>query len=200
VLFLRGSVRETRSHREMPGQIRTDIFSLFVGCHSRPQPAHRIPLRPLLSVLVYPLDLLISHFINPSCKSLSTKDLVKLIQSFNSGLIMTTSSTAPSAAAPVHSSVVPSEVGWQFVPQYYTFVNKHPNRLHCFYNKNSTFIHGTEGEDGKPCYGQQVGPSHLITTSLLLSLLNDLCGSLSFYLLTSFSHSLTKFRGALHLP
>lgn len=69
---------------------------------------------------------------------------------------MTTSSTAPPAAAPTaHSSVVPSEVGWQFVPQYYTFVNKHPNRLHCFYNKNSTFIHGTEGEDGKPCYGQQ---------------------------------------------
>ncbi|KAH8103108.1 hypothetical protein BXZ70DRAFT_1006269 [Cristinia sonorae] len=49
----------------------------------------------------------------------------------------------------------PSEVGWQFVPQYYTFVNKQPNRLHCFYTKASTFIHGTEGEDGKPCLGQQ---------------------------------------------
>ncbi|PSR70571.1 hypothetical protein PHLCEN_2v13542 [Hermanssonia centrifuga] len=53
------------------------------------------------------------------------------------------------------SAVNPSEVGWQFVPQYYTFVNKQPNRLHCFYTKASTFIHGTEGEDGKPCYGQQ---------------------------------------------
>ncbi|KAH9936012.1 hypothetical protein B0H21DRAFT_813317 [Amylocystis lapponica] len=53
------------------------------------------------------------------------------------------------------STVNPSEVGWQFVPQYYTFVNKQPNRLHCFYTKASTFIHGTEGEDGKPCYGQQ---------------------------------------------
>ncbi|KAI1794375.1 hypothetical protein LXA43DRAFT_996823 [Ganoderma leucocontextum] len=52
------------------------------------------------------------------------------------------------------STVNPSEVGWQFVPQYYTFVNKHPNRLHCFYTKASTFIHGTEGEDGKPCLGQ----------------------------------------------
>ncbi|RDB30689.1 putative G3BP-like protein [Hypsizygus marmoreus] len=59
---------------------------------------------------------------------------------------MTNSSSTP---------VVPSEVGWQFVPQYYTFVNKQPNRLHCFYTKSSTFIHGTEGEDGKPCYGQQ---------------------------------------------
>ena len=55
-----------------------------------------------------------------------------------------------------NSTVNPSEVGWQFVPQYYTFVNKHPNRLHCFYTKASTFIHGTEGEDGKPCFGQQV--------------------------------------------
>lgn len=54
-----------------------------------------------------------------------------------------------------NTTVNPSEVGWQFVPQYYTFVNKQPNRLHCFYTKSSTFIHGTEGEDGKPCYGQQ---------------------------------------------
>ncbi|KAG8913047.1 hypothetical protein FRC00_003192 [Tulasnella sp. 408] len=51
--------------------------------------------------------------------------------------------------------VNPTEVGWQFVPQYYTFVNKQPNRLHCFYTKNSTFSHGTEGEDTKACFGQQ---------------------------------------------
>ncbi|KAF8800552.1 hypothetical protein BYT27DRAFT_7227366 [Phlegmacium glaucopus] len=68
---------------------------------------------------------------------------------------MTGVSSQASAPTSNHSSVVPSEVGWQFVPQYYTFVNKEPHRLHCFYNKNSTFIHGTEGEDGKPCYGQQ---------------------------------------------
>jgi len=42
------------------------------------------------------------------------------------------------------------------VPQYYTFVNKEPHRLHCFYSKNSTFIHGTEGEDVKSYFGQQV--------------------------------------------
>src|SRR5882757_8769339 len=69
---------------------------------------------------------------------------------------MTGTSSPASVPLTNHSSVVPSEVGWQFVPQYYTFVNKEPHRLHCFYNKNSTFIHGTEGEDGKPCYGQQV--------------------------------------------
>ena len=63
--------------------------------------------------------------------------------------------TAPSSAH--HPSVVPSEVGWQFVPQYYTFVNKEPHRLHCFYNKTSTFTHGTEGEEVKACHGQQVG-------------------------------------------
>ncbi|KLO13692.1 hypothetical protein SCHPADRAFT_915152 [Schizopora paradoxa] len=61
--------------------------------------------------------------------------------------------------APTHPkhSVIPSEVGWQFVPQYYTFVNKQPSRLHCFYTKLSTFVHGTEGEDdaNPPAYGQQ---------------------------------------------
>ena len=53
------------------------------------------------------------------------------------------------------SSSKPSEVGWQFVSQYYTFVNKQPSRLHCFYTKNSAFLHGTEGEDEQTCYGQQ---------------------------------------------
>ncbi|KAG9032677.1 hypothetical protein FRB95_001105 [Tulasnella sp. JGI-2019a] len=63
--------------------------------------------------------------------------------------------TRPSHPGPtVGRQVNPSEVGWQFVPQYYTFVNKQPNRLHCFYAKNSTFVNGTEGEDGKACYGQ----------------------------------------------
>ncbi|KZT43572.1 hypothetical protein SISSUDRAFT_978294 [Sistotremastrum suecicum HHB10207 ss-3] len=61
---------------------------------------------------------------------------------------------ASSAHSTVHANVVPSEVGWQFVPQYYTYVNKQPDRLHCFYTKISTFIHGVEGEDVKPCYGQ----------------------------------------------
>lgn len=65
----------------------------------------------------------------------------------------TTTTTVPTTATNT-SRAIPSEVGWQFVPQYYTFVNKQPNRLHCFYTKASTFIHGTEGEDGKPCFGQ----------------------------------------------
>jgi hypothetical protein len=58
----------------------------------------------------------------------------------------------------IHHNVNPSEVGWQFVPKYYTFLNQQPNRLHCFYTKVSTFIHGVEGEDGKPCHGQLVSP------------------------------------------
>ncbi|KAK2461279.1 hypothetical protein APHAL10511_006806 [Amanita phalloides] len=62
--------------------------------------------------------------------------------------------TNSSPSSSIHQNVVPSEVGWQFVPQYYTFVNRQPNRLHCFYTKQSTFIHGTEGEDCKPCFGQ----------------------------------------------
>lgn len=49
-----------------------------------------------------------------------------------------------------------SEVGFMFVHEYYTFLNKEPNRLHCFYNKKSTLTHGTEGESIKTCHGQQV--------------------------------------------
>ena len=80
---------------------------------------------------------------------------------------MTGTSSPASVPLSNHSSVVPSEVGWQFVPQYYTFVNKEPHRLHCFYNKNSTFIHGTEGEDGKPCYGQQVCFFYLVLVRII---------------------------------
>ena len=54
------------------------------------------------------------------------------------------------------SSECRSDVGWQFVPRYYTYVDKQPNRLHCFYTKTSIFIHGTEGEDVKACLGEQV--------------------------------------------
>lgn len=83
--------------------------------------------------------------------------------------------TNTATPASIHRNVVPSEVGWQFVPQYYTFVNKQPDRLHCFYTKKSTFIHGTEGEDVNPCHGQQVRativphiPLNLIILTLLL--------------------------------
>ncbi|QRV91420.1 nuclear transport factor 2 [Ceratobasidium sp. AG-Ba] len=64
-------------------------------------------------------------------------------------------SASPAPNPTPKANVVPSEVGWQFVPQYYTFVNKQPHRLHCFYTKHSTYVHGVEGEDLKPCHGQQ---------------------------------------------
>ncbi|CCJ29159.1 unnamed protein product [Pneumocystis jirovecii] len=47
------------------------------------------------------------------------------------------------------------EVGWFFVQEYYTFLNREPGRLHCFYTKRSTLIHGNEGENVNPCSGQQ---------------------------------------------
>ncbi|OWZ51702.1 RAN protein binding protein, partial [Cryptococcus neoformans var. grubii Br795] len=64
-------------------------------------------------------------------------------------------STQPPVSAPEQSKIKPQDVGWQFVPQYYNFVNSQPHRLHCFYNKRSTFIHGEEGEDVTPAFGQQ---------------------------------------------
>lgn len=47
------------------------------------------------------------------------------------------------------------EIGWMFVQEYYTYLNKEPNRLHCFYTKKSTLIHGDEGESISLCHGQQ---------------------------------------------
>ncbi|WVQ70165.1 uncharacterized protein L199_008390 [Kwoniella botswanensis] len=63
--------------------------------------------------------------------------------------------STPAAGSAQQSKIQPNDVGWQFVPQYYNFVNKQPHRLHCFYNKRSTFIHGEEGEESQIALGQQ---------------------------------------------
>lgn len=46
------------------------------------------------------------------------------------------------------------DISWAFVQQYYTHVNKSPEKLHLFYNKNSTAIHGIETGGGTPSVGQ----------------------------------------------
>ncbi|KAI5845191.1 hypothetical protein DFP73DRAFT_46256 [Morchella snyderi] len=51
-----------------------------------------------------------------------------------------------SQQASATESVPKDEVGWYFVEQYYTTLNKTPERLHLFYNKKSSFVWGTEGE------------------------------------------------------
>ncbi|KAG0271610.1 hypothetical protein BGZ95_000565 [Linnemannia exigua] len=50
---------------------------------------------------------------------------------------------------------VANEVGIVFAHEFYTFLNKDPARLHCFYNKNSTMSHGYQGEDIQFFSGQQ---------------------------------------------
>ncbi|KAI8615958.1 hypothetical protein BC830DRAFT_1120093 [Chytriomyces sp. MP71] len=50
------------------------------------------------------------------------------------------------AYKPDVSNAAAYEVGWLFVQEYYTFLNKEPSKLHCFYNSKSSFIHGTEGD------------------------------------------------------
>lgn len=47
-----------------------------------------------------------------------------------------------------------SEIGWLFVQQYYIFLNNQPQKLHLFYNKDSTLCHGVEGESVPSFYGQ----------------------------------------------
>ncbi|KAI9332334.1 hypothetical protein BDR26DRAFT_869324 [Obelidium mucronatum] len=47
------------------------------------------------------------------------------------------------------------EVGWLFVQEYYTFLNKEPQKLYFFYNSKSSFIHGTECESLDTQTGQK---------------------------------------------
>jgi hypothetical protein len=54
--------------------------------------------------------------------------------------------------------VNPTHIGWLFVQQYYTFLNESPEKLHLFYNKNSSFIHGREGQEIPLIHGQKVFP------------------------------------------
>jgi len=61
--------------------------------------------------------------------------------------------TANQTAAPI--KIEPYEVGWMFVQEYYTILNKDPQKLHCFYTKNSSVIHGSEGDTVNASHGQQ---------------------------------------------
>ncbi|KAG0002394.1 hypothetical protein BGZ79_003075 [Entomortierella chlamydospora] len=71
-------------------------------------------------------------------------------------------STAPNAPAPASTEPVidSHQVGMMFVHEYYTFLNKEPSRLHCFYNKQSTMSHGYQGDDPHICYVQRALDIH----------------------------------------
>ncbi|BGP15599.1 hypothetical protein JCM10213_004116 [Rhodosporidiobolus nylandii] len=60
-----------------------------------------------------------------------------------------------SSNAKANDGIDSARIGWAFLSQYYSFLNRDPARLHCFYTKRSTLIHSTEGEDTTACYGQQ---------------------------------------------
>ncbi|KAF9975633.1 hypothetical protein BGZ73_000647 [Actinomortierella ambigua] len=74
--------------------------------------------------------------------------------------------TASDAHAPAtngaESKVDHSEVAFIFVQEYYTFMNKDPHRLHCFYAKDSAMVHGNEGEVTTPHHGQQAIHSKIL--------------------------------------
>lgn len=47
------------------------------------------------------------------------------------------------------------EVGWQFVQEYYTFLNKDSGKLHCFYKDESRMTHAMTASAESSCLGQQ---------------------------------------------
>jgi len=48
----------------------------------------------------------------------------------------------------------PFEVSWLFVQEYYTIMNNSPEKLHQFYNKDSYYCNGSEGESSTIYHGQ----------------------------------------------
>ncbi|KAI9097168.1 hypothetical protein DFS34DRAFT_685833 [Phlyctochytrium arcticum] len=76
-----------------------------------------------------------------------------------------TAAVSSSTTAPTEKTakVGASEVGWLFVEKYYSLMNQAPQRLHCFYNKKSAFLHGHEGEaTATVCQGQQEIHSRIV--------------------------------------
>ncbi|GES88618.1 ubiquitin protease cofactor [Rhizophagus clarus] len=73
----------------------------------------------------------------------------------NTTATSTPATQAGSNGLPAGQKMPASEVGWCFVHEYYTFLNKDPSRLHCFYGQKSTLIHGTEGETVTPSQGEK---------------------------------------------
>jgi ribonuclease HIII len=69
---------------------------------------------------------------------------------------MTSSNLQQQVFVDFKAKMNPSQIGWLFVQQYYTFLNESPERLYLFYNTNSIFTHGKEGENVINVVGQQV--------------------------------------------
>ncbi|KAI9032807.1 hypothetical protein CLU79DRAFT_808030 [Phycomyces nitens] len=63
-----------------------------------------------------------------------------------------TSDNAPQANS---MGTIPQDVGLIFVREYYTFLNKKPQRIHAFYSKNSVLVRGDEGDVAQTYRGQE---------------------------------------------
>ncbi|KAJ1924962.1 hypothetical protein IWQ60_004871 [Tieghemiomyces parasiticus] len=66
-----------------------------------------------------------------------------------------TANATPTSGSAKPKKVVLQQIGWMFVRQFYTTLNKNPEDLHRFYGKESSLIRGREGEEVVPCFGQE---------------------------------------------
>lgn len=57
---------------------------------------------------------------------------------------------------PENHKVNPRDIGLIFAREYYTFLNRKPNRLHAFYGADSLLVRGDEGELVPMVKGQEV--------------------------------------------
>ncbi|KAJ2681779.1 hypothetical protein H4R19_007265, partial [Coemansia spiralis] len=63
--------------------------------------------------------------------------------------------TTANGTAPEAQKLSTQDVGIIFVQEYYTYMHKSPETLHCFYGKMSTRVHGAECELVTQANGQQ---------------------------------------------
>lgn len=68
--------------------------------------------------------------------------------------IISNSGTGLSNGSAPRRAVDVADIGWMFVNEYYTFLNKQPGSLHFFYNAQSLLSYGGEGESVAPIQGQ----------------------------------------------
>lgn len=82
--------------------------------------------------------------------------------------IMTATVSQPAQIAPAvdasakgekgtNLTLASQDIGLIFVREYYTFLNRKPQRLYAFYGENSVLVRGDEGESVSTFHGQEVG-------------------------------------------
>lgn len=71
-----------------------------------------------------------------------------------------TSNSQNNEAVAAAVKISAEELGNHFLRNYYTYLSQVPEKMHFFYCRDSTLVHGEEGIESQECHGQEVNPCH----------------------------------------